>query len=205
VTSHERLAGHRPDYDLIESFVPTGARVLDLGCGDGQLLARLARDNGCAGYGVEIREDQALKCVQRGVPVYHGDMSEAMSHYHDGSFDMVILSQTLHQTTNPRVVIHAMLRVGETAIISFPNLGHWKVRWHLLARGSMPVNSLRPYSWYDSPNAHLCTVRDFRILCAQERLAIVQEVFLSGSGRRLGNALANWRAELAVFQITRRD
>ena len=203
MATDERAPNRRLDYDLIESFVATGARVLDLGCGDGQLLEQLARNKGCNGYGIEIKEDLVLKCVQRGVPVYHGDMSEGMAHYHDGSFDVVILSQTLHQTTDPRQVIREMLRVGETAIISFRNLGHWAARWHLLVRGSMPVNSLQPYSWYDSPNVHLCTVTDFRNLCLQEHLPTVREVFLAPSSRPISGFLANWRAELAIFQIGR--
>ena len=191
----------RLDYELIESLVPAGARVLDLGCGDGALLAQLCEHKGCEGRGIEIDEPAVLACIRRGVAVYHGDMLEGMGFYGDGAFDVVILSQTLQQTADPLRVMREMLRVGETAIISFPNFGHWRVRLQLLLTGRMPRTGLLPYTWHDTPNVHLCTVTDFRRLCDEQGLERLREVFLAQPARQIGAWEANWRAGLAIVQI----
>ena len=193
----------RLDYELIESLVPEGAKVLDLGCGDGQLLADLIEYRGCEGRGVEIGDEAVLECVNRGVAVYQGDMIEGMGFYRDQQFDVVILSQTLQQTMDPPKVIHEMLRVGKRAIISFPNFGHWWVRLQLLMGGRMPHNRLLPYHWYNTPNVHFCTIKDFREFCDRQNLARVAEIFLSVANRRISPPLANWRASIAIFQIER--
>jgi len=200
--SKKRPTKLRLDYELIESLVADGAKVLDLGCGDGQLLADLIEQKGCQGRGIEIDEEATLQCIQRGVPVYHGDMLEGMSFYRDGQFDVVILSQTLQQTMDPPKVIHEMLRVGRRAIISFPNFGHWLVRVQLLLGGRMPHNRLLPYHWYNTPNVHFCTVKDFREFCERQKLGR-EEIFLSARYQRLSALLANWRAGTAIFQIER--
>ncbi len=191
----------RLDYELIESLVPDGARVLDLGCGDGALLDELRERKGCEGRGIEIDEEAVLACVERGVAVYQGDMLEGMSFYRDRQFDVVVLSQTLQQTLRPPEVIREMLRVGRCAIISFPNFGHWRVRLRLLFEGRMPRTPLLPYEWFDTPNVHLCTVRDFRAFCRTEGLDVVRQTFLTPGGRRVGPAWANWSAGTAIFQV----
>jgi len=201
MSDNYRPTKRRLDYELIENLVPSGARVLDLGCGDGRLLAQLSRSKGCQGYGIEINDEYVVQCIKQGVAVYHGDMLEGMSHYHDQSFDLVILSQTLQQSADPPRVIHEMLRVGRTAIISSPNFGYWRVRLQLLLRGRMPKNDLLPYAWYSTPNVHLCTITDFRELCAHEKLHIVREVFLVPPSRQIGRTFANWRAGLAIFEL----
>ena len=193
----------RLDYELIESLIPDGAKVLDLGCGDGQLLADLIELKGCEGRGIEIDEEAARLCIGRGVPVFHGDMLEGLDFYREGQFDVVILSQTLQQTMDPPRVIHEMLRVGRRAIISFPNFGHWWVRLQLLFGGRMPHNRLLPYHWYNTPNVHFCTVRDFREFCDRQNLEHAGEIFLTASYRPISGWLANWRAGLAIFQIQR--
>jgi len=168
----------RLDYALIEALVPPGSRVLDLGCGDGQLLAELAANKDCQGRGIEINDQAVLACIQRGVAVYHGDMLEGMGYYRDDSFDVVILSQTLQQASDPVYVINEMLRVGDTAIISFPNFGYWEVRLQLLLRGRMPVNDLLPYEWYNTPNIHLFSLRDFLELCDEDGIVVLDSVCL---------------------------
>jgi methionine biosynthesis protein MetW len=137
------------------------------------------------------------------VAVYHGDMLEGMECYRDGHFDVVILSQTLQQTMDPPRVIREMLRVGRRAIISFPNFGHWAVRFQLLWTGRMPRSYALPYHWYNTPNVHLCTVKDFEEFCEREKLRIVEEIFLTARYRPITGFLANWRAGLAIFQIQR--
>jgi methionine biosynthesis protein MetW len=202
-SAHKRSHQLRLDYELIESLVPEGAKVLDLGCGDGRLLSDLIERKGCEGRGIEADEAAARECIGRGVAVYHGDMLEGMSFYHDRHFDVVILSQTLQQTMDPPKVIHEMLRVGRRAIISFPNFGHWYVRLQLLFGGRMPHNRMLPYHWYNTPNVHFCTVRDFREFCDRQDLERVAEVFLSARYQPLSRWLANWRAGTAIFQIER--
>jgi methionine biosynthesis protein MetW len=204
MASKKRDHRRRVDYELIESMVPAGSRVLDLGCGDGQLLADLARNKGCTGRGIEIDEQAVVACIRRGVAVYHGDMLEGIAYYHDHSFDIVILSQTLQQASDPVRVIQEMLRVGERAIISFPNFGYWQVRLQLLLNGHMPETDQLPYAWYNTPNVHLCTVADFRALCDDLGLEQSQEIFVVPPARQIGGFAANWRAELAIYQIRRR-
>ena len=201
----QRQAKKRLDYDLISGLVPDGARVLDLGCGDGQLLAQLIEGKGCQGRGIEIREQAVRECIRRGVAVYHGDMLEGMTHHRDGSFDLVILSQTLQQSSHPLEVIHEMLRVGRNAIISFPNFGYWRIRLQLLLTGRMPRTDLLPYDWFSSPNVHLCTVADFRDLCEQQNLERMNEMFLVPPSRQISGRQANWRAALAIIEIRRRE
>ena len=202
-SSTKQHTRRRLDYELIQAWVPAGSRVLDLGCGDGRLLAELVEHKDCQGRGIEINEQAVVACIQRGVAVYHGDMLEGMGFYGEHSFDIVILSQTLQQTSDPIQVIHEMLRVGTMAIISFPNFGYWRVRLQLLLTGQMPKNDLLPYDWFNTPNVHLCTVKDFRKLCKEQSLEQVRETFLVPPSRQIGPLWANWRAGLAIFQVKR--
>lgn len=202
---HTRTTKRRLDYQLIESLIPRGARILDLGCGDGSLLEELNARKGCQGYGIEINDQAVTECLKRGVAVYHGDMLEGMGHFSAGAFDVVILSQTLQQTSDPRKVMREMLRVGQSAVISFPNFGYWRTRLQLLLKGRMPRHGLLPYAWYDTPNVHLCTITDFCELCDAEGLRRVAAVFLTPPDRHISRFLANWRAGLAIFQVERSE
>ena len=151
---------HRADFATIASWIAPGAQVLDLGCGDGSLLAYLARERNVRGYGVEIADGGVLASVRNGVNVMQSDLESGLAGFDDASFDCVILSQTLQAMRHTEEIVAEMLRVGREAIVSFPNFGHWSHRWQIL-RGRMPVSDELPYQWYDTPNIHLCTVADF--------------------------------------------
>jgi methionine biosynthesis protein MetW len=194
----------RLDYQVIENHVAPGARVLDVGCGDGDLLAQLIHEKQVDGRGIDIDSGAARHCIARGIPVYNGDMLEGMAMFSDDSFDCVILSQTLQQTEKPARVVGEMLRVGRRAIISFPNFGHLAIRLRLLLTGRMPVTRDLPYSWYGTPNIHMLTVRDFRSLCREKGLSIVDSAFLTRKDRHVPGPLANLLAATAIFVLESR-
>ncbi len=189
----------RIDYEYIEAHVPQRARVLDLGCGDGSLLGQLICEKGVEGCGIELDQLAVQACISLGVPVYHGDMLDGLGMFADSTFDCVVLSQTLQQALDPTAVIAEMLRVGRKAIISFPNFGHWRVRLRLLLGGRMPVTRVLPYQWYDTPNVHLLTIRDFLAFCAERRLSIVDRAFFSPAYCKLPAFAANLFASTAIF------
>ena len=202
MTATELLRG---DLRLIGSFVPHGSRVLDLGCGDGSLLAHLRETKECSVRGVELSHDGVRACIAAGIPVVQTDLDEGLASLADDTFDVVVLSQTLQVVRHPDAVLREMLRVGRTGIVSFPNFAHWKVRGHLAFRGRMPVSRAIPYAWYATPNIHHTTVRDFRDLCESAGARITEEAALTdrrGELRRL-RALPNLRAETAVAVVTK--
>jgi methionine biosynthesis protein MetW len=197
----------RADQRLIAELVPEGARVLDLGCGDGALLARLRDERGAVVRGVEIDLDDIAQCIERDVPVYQSDLDEGLADIPDDRFDVVILSQTLQVVKRPRLVLSEMLRVGHRSVVSFPNFGHWRIRTHLALRGRMPVSDAIPYSWYDTPNIHHTTIADFRDFSADCGAVIEREIAFVGrdDGRpRVVRALPNLLADEAVFVLRRR-
>ena len=189
----------RSDYAIIGEIVEQGAKVLDLGCGEGELLEWLAENKGVDARGVEISGAKVQRAIARGVSVYQGDIDHGLADYPDQAFDYVILSQTLQETRHPLRVLREMLRVGRRAIVAFPNFGHWRVRLSMLTTGRAPKTRLFPYDWYDSPNIHFLTVDDFEQLARQEGLAIERRFFLTG--RRTVDRLPNLRAEVAVFLV----
>lgn len=192
----------RRDFEIISSLVPERARVLDLGCGDGELLAWLMEHNRIDARGVEMSPALVQAAIARGASVYQGDLESSLSDYPDHAFDYVILSQTLQQVRSPRQVVKEMLRVGEHAIVAFPNFGHYSVRLTHMFSGRAPQNKLFPYDWFDSPNIRVLTVEDFEVLCAREQWAIERRIFLARNQEI--TFLPNLRAEVAVFQITSR-
>ena len=157
----------RVDLLVVADMVDAGAEVLDVGCGDGELLRLLAETRGVDGRGIELSREGVNECVAKGLAVIQGDADTDLADYPDDAFDYVILSQTLQATRHPRVVLEHMLRIGRRAIVSFPNFGHWRIRLQLLFGGHMPRTDNLPYSWYDTPNIHFCTIKDFRQLCEQ--------------------------------------
>ena len=191
----------RFDFDLIASWIPQGARVLDLGCGDGALLSELGERRGAAGYGVEIDGERVLSAVSRGVNVLQMNLESGLSTFGDDAFDFVILSQTLQAMRRADLVLREMLRVGREGIVTFPNFGYWRHRL-AIARGRMPVSDALPYQWYDTPNIHLCTVKDFEDLCATVGAEILDERVLH-EGRSV-RVLPNLRGSLGVFRFQRR-
>ncbi len=192
----------RLDYKIITSIIPPGSRVLDLGCGDGELIAWLMEHKDVDARGVELLPDLVQTAIGRGASVYQGDIETSLKDYPDQAFDYVILSQTLQQTRHPLRVMRSMLRVGRRAIVAFPNFGHYSVRLAHLFSGRAPRNRLFPYEWYDSPNIHFLTVDDFEVLCAKENWPVERSIFLAGQGEV--KFLPNLTAEVAVFVITSR-
>lgn len=196
----------RPELALIQKWIQTKARVLDMGCGDGELLSFLQRDRQVSGYGLEIDEDKISACVVKGVNVIEQNLDADLSNFADQSFDVVVMTQALQVMQHPHKVLEEMTRIGQEAIITFPNFGHWKTRWYLTLKGKMPVSETLPYSWYDTPNIHLCTFRDFEELCKQQNYKIINRAVTDTKHQR-GNwftrRLPNLLAEIAIYRISK--
>lgn len=196
----------RRDLRVIADMIEPSARVLDIGCGDGALLAYLAREKGVDARGVELSQSGVNACVTQGLSVIQGDADRDLEAYPADAFDVVVLSQTLQATRQPRRVLETLVRIGRRAIVSFPNFGFWRVRFGLAVRGRMPVTGLLDHQWYNSPNIHLCTIRDFVGLCDQIGVRIEKSVTLDRYGRPFAlnpkGSLANLLAEQGVFVLT---
>jgi methionine biosynthesis protein MetW len=196
---------HRVDHLLIAEMVETGARVLDVGCGDGELLHLLSEQRGVDGRGVELQRDKVNACVARGLSVIQGDADRDLDNYPDQAFDYVILSLTIQATRQPKTVLENLLRIGRHAIVSVPNFGHWRVRMALLFGGRMPMTANLPDIWYLTPNAHLCTIRDFADLCAHVDAKVERAVAFNDYERQLpirwSLSMQNLFGEKAVFLL----
>ena len=196
----------RTDLALIAEMVTKDARVLDVGCGDGALLRHLIVSKNVDGRGVDLSQAGVNACVARGLSVIQGDADTDLRDYPAAAFDFVILSQTLQATRQPRLVIEDLLRIGRRAIVSFPNFGHWRVRWHLLTEGTMPMTGTLNQPWHSTPNIHLCTVTDFVNLCDELGITIERMLSVDGRGRgRVGAStrFANFFGEQAVFLLSK--
>jgi methionine biosynthesis protein MetW len=196
----------RRDLRLIAEMIEPHSRVLDIGCGDGALLAYLARDKAVDARGIELSQSGVNACVRHGLPVIQGDADRDLDAFPNGAFDVVVLSQTLQATRQPRHVVEELLRIGKRAIVSFPNFGFWRIRLSLLFRGRMPMSSLLGNPWYDTPNIHLCTIRDFVALCDELGARIERSLTLDRHGRPFSldprGGLANLLAEQSVFVLS---
>ena len=192
----------RPDLAIIADHVAPGSRVLDVGCGDGALMAALRDVAGVDARGLELDRTNVSAAVARGLSVIQGDADTDLADYPDDSFDYAILSQTLQTTHRPDVALDHLLRIGRRAFVSFPNFAHWRVRLSLLWGGRMPVTRLLPLEWYETPNIHHVTIDDFRAFVNERGITVEGAWFLSGD-RLTSDAAANFRAEHAVFLLRR--
>ena len=193
-------AMQRPDFAAIANWVKPGARILDLGCGDGSLLRYLSEQRGGTGYGVEIDDAKVLQCLRNDVNVLQMDLEDGLAAFADRSFDYVILSETLQAIHRQEPLMKEMLRVGREAIVSFPNFGYWKARIQIAFAGHMPVSKELPYAWYDTPNVHHCTLIDFEALCAKLGLRILERVVLHDGAPV--SVLPNLLGSLAIYRVS---
>jgi methionine biosynthesis protein MetW len=196
------MSALRSDLAIIAANVASGTRVLDVGCGDGALMAALREQSGVDARGMELDAQNVAACVARGLSVIQGDADADLANYPDAAFDYAILSQTLQTTKRPDKVLDELLRVGRKGFVSFPNFAHWRVRLSLLWNGRMPVTRLIPVAWYATENIHHLTVDDFRALVAERGYRVEGAWFLA-DGKPIGPVAANWRAEHAVFLLSR--
>jgi methionine biosynthesis protein MetW len=198
MTNGGATAAHRPDFAAIAGWIKSGSSVLDLGCGDGSLLRYLKTTRRTSGYGLEIDDSRVLACVKNGVDVVQSDLERGLSGFEDGSFDYVVLSQTLQAMRNSEIIIREMLRVGREGIVTFPNFGYWKNRLEVL-RGRMPVSENLPYEWFNTPNVRLCTLADFEGFCNERGIRIVERKVLT-HGRPV-TVMPNLLGALAVYHF----
>ncbi len=194
----------RLDHKIIEQWITPQSRVLDLGCGDGSLLHHLTHTKQVKGYGLEISEAGIQACISKGVNVIEQNIDGGLPNFDDKSFDTVIMSQTLQTMYYPDKALTEMLRVGRECIVTFPNFGHWKARWQLLTKGRMPVSDLLPYEWYNTPNIHFCTFKDFEMLCQQMQLKVLnRQVVVQHAGLWPWHQLSpNLFGETGIYRLT---
>ncbi|MBU6207310.1 MAG: methionine biosynthesis protein MetW [Alphaproteobacteria bacterium] len=194
------MSGLRPDLAVIAANVPEGSRILDVGCGDGALMAALRDTKRVDARGIELEAAKVATCVAKGLAVIQGDAETDLTDYPDAAFDYVILSETLQTMRHPDKIIDQLLRVGRYAFVSFPNFAHWRVRMSLLWKGEMPVTRLIPVAWYETPNIHHLTIKDFRAFVL-ERMIVVENAWFLGGDQHVGAFAANMRAEHAIFLV----
>ncbi len=196
----------RIDLKHVADFVEDNARVLDLGCGDGELLEYLHESKSIKGYGVERDQDAIESCIQRGVNVIEHDLNSGLDRFPDDSFDIVVMTETLQALESPRTLLRELLRIANRCIVSFPNFGHWRCRFQLLFRGRMPVAEHLPHAWYNTPNIHLCTFRDFDEMCQLEKLEVVERSVIDPKYRKVTpkSALSNLFGTTGFYVLGRR-
>jgi methionine biosynthesis protein MetW len=196
----------RIDFDKIQSYITENSHVLDLGCGNGELLLHLKTKKNTTGVGLENEATNITECIKNGVNVVEHDLNKGLTHIANDSYDIVIMTLALQAMNRPDLVLEEMLRIGRECIITFPNFAHWKARWHLLIRGRMPVSDLLPYEWYNTPNIHFCTIKDFDVLCRERNITILDSSVVNekGTSQFLTRLHKNLFGETAVYHLTRK-
>lgn len=195
----------RADLEIIQDWVPNNSRVLDLGCGEGDLLAYLTEHKSVQGYGLEIDPLNINHCMQKGVNVIQQNLDEGLANFATQSFDVVIMTQAIQAVHYPDKLLQEMLRIGKTCIITFPNFGHWRCRLYLSLKGRMPVSDFLPYTWYNTPNIHFCTFKDFEALSTQLGAKILQRLAVDSAHHNslLARLWPNLMSEIGIYQLTR--
>ncbi|OZY87614.1 methionine biosynthesis protein MetW [Cellvibrio mixtus] len=194
----------RIDLNEIQHWITQGSRILDLGCGDGTLLKFLIDTKQVQGYGLEIDAEQINACIDKGLNVIEQNLDRGLGNFADKSFDTVLMTQALQTLHFPHLVLDEMLRVGKECIVTFPNFGHWKARFYLATRGRMPVSDLLPYEWYDTPNIHFCTFKDFEVLCRERNIKVIhRQVVNEQSGQTLKDFMPNLFGETAIYHLSK--
>ncbi len=195
----------RPDLEIIQQWIEPNSRVLDLGCGDGSLLGFLKQAKNVSDIGLEIDPTNIELCLARGVNVIEQNLNRGLSNFTTASFDTVLLTQTLQALSRPDLLIDEMLRIGKKGIVTFPNFGNWKSRFYLATRGRMPVSKFMPYQWFDTPNIHFCTVKDFDALCAAKNIKVLTRTVVDSQhqGNWSIKLWPNLLGEIAIYHITR--
>jgi methionine biosynthesis protein MetW len=195
----------RPDIAIIADLVKPGTRVLDLGCGEGELLSYLIRVKGVNGYGIEIDPEMITSCITVGVNVIEQDLDQGLTNFPTDSFDLVVMADTLQSVRRPDVMLDEMLRIGRECVVTFPNFAHWRCRLYLAARGRMPIAKHLPNRWYDTPNIHLCTFADFEALCAQKNLTVIKRFVVDSdfANRPLISRFSNLLGTNAFYHLGR--
>lgn len=195
----------RNDFNIISNYIKPQSHVLDLGCGSGELLAHLRDNKQVSGYGLEISATNINACIDKGVNVIEQDLDNGLQNFKSQSFDTVIMTQALQAVRFPDILLDEMLRIGKESIITFPNFGHWRCRYHLLTKGVMPVSEALPYHWYNTPNIHLCTFKDFEKLCYQKNIFIIERAVLNHEYQltKINQLWPNLLGEIAIYRITK--
>lgn len=195
----------RADLEIINEWIAPGSRVLDLGCGEGELLAHLKSEKGVTGYGLEIDHDNLTTCIEKGVSVIEKDIDDGLASIGNDSFDTVVMTQALQSMHRPDLIVDEMLRIGRECIVTFPNFAHWRARGYLAFRGKMPVSKFLPYTWYNTPNIHFCTFKDFEQLCVDRNIEILERTVVDHQHRHHWwiKLWPNMLGEIAIYRITR--
>jgi methionine biosynthesis protein MetW len=198
----------RYDLEIIASWIEPGSTVIDLGCGEGDLLQHLIARKGVRGTGIELNEEKVARCIEKGLSVLQGDIGAEVHDYPEGRFDYVILSQTLQQVYQPDALIRAMLRIGRRGVVSFPNFSHWQIRLQLLFSGHAPVSRQLPYQWFDTPNIRVITLKDFRTFVKDVGLEVLREAAINTHTQDRYGSIVEWfpnlRATYGIFMIGRK-
>lgn len=199
------MSGLRADLQIVADWITPRSRVLDLGCGDGTLLRHLQDNRSVTGYGLEIDAEKIVHCIRNGVNVIQTDLDQGLSDFDAGSFDYVVMTQTLQAVRRPDLLLDEILRVGRMGIVTFPNFAFWRLRYYLAVLGRMPMSGALSYTWYETPNIHLCSIKDFEELCLQKGIRILEREVLSHDLRRpvIAGVLPNLLAEIAIYRFCR--